>query len=142
MATSEALLLDTHMWIWAALDERARASAEAWDAVESALAGQGVALSEISFWEVAIKSSIGKLDVGNAKEWLRRASKAPGIGVIHVDRDTLVDSALLDFKERDPADRILIATALKYDLRLVTADEPVLRYAEQNRKLAVLDARP
>jgi PIN domain nuclease of toxin-antitoxin system len=82
------------------------------------------------------------LDVGDPKEWLRRASKAPGIGVIQVDRETLVESALLDFQGRDPADRILIATALRYDLRIVTADEAILDYAQKNRRLAVLDARP
>lgn len=136
-----AILLDTHAWLWLTFDERERASAHAWKEIEAAAVKQGVAVSDISFWEVALKSQKRILDVGNVREWLKRARHAPGLGVIEVDRSLLVDSALLDYQGRDPADRILIATALRYDLRLATADAPIIEYAERQRALKVLDMR-
>ena len=137
----KSLLLDTHAWLWIIGGMRSRMSAAAWRAIELAAEQQAIALSEISFWEVAVKSSKKKFLTDDTAAWLKQAAKLPGIGVVHVDRDTLVDSALLDIDERDPADRILIATALRYDLRLVTADEMILNYAQRNPRLAVLDAR-
>jgi len=137
----ESLLLDTHAWMWAVDRHISRLSPTALQTIEEALAGQAVAVSEISHWEIALKAAQKRLNIGNAKEWLRQASKAPGIGVIGIDRETLIASALLDAKERDPADRILIATALRYNLRLVTADRGILEYAQRNPRLAVLDAR-
>ena len=141
MKTSDALLLDTHTWIWTVDRHTSRLSPSARNSIEDALAGQAVAVSEISHWEIALKATKKKLQVGDPKEWLRRASKAPGIGVIQIDRETLVDSALLDMATRDPADRVLVATALRYGLRLTTADEAILNYAQRNPRLAVLDAR-
>ena len=44
-------------------------------------------------------------------------------------------------ENRDPADRILIATAVRYQLSLVTADETILRYAAEHPRLTVMDAR-
>jgi PIN domain nuclease of toxin-antitoxin system len=138
----ESLLLDTHAWIWTVDQNTSRLSPAALRSIEEALTRQAVAVSEISHWEIALKAAKKRLHIGNPRQWLRRASKAPGIGVIQVDRQTLIESALLEAEERDPADRILIATALRFDLRLVTADESILNYAQRNPRLAVLDARP
>ncbi|MGQ0561830.1 MAG: type II toxin-antitoxin system VapC family toxin [Gemmatimonadota bacterium] len=140
---SAALLLDTHAWIWLVFAERERLRAEAWQEIEAAAARQSVAISEISFWEIATKVKTGRLELyAQARDWLRKASKAPGVGVVQVDRETLVDSALLEFDHRDPADRVLVATAIRYGLRLVTVDVPIIEYAQENVKLEVLDARP
>jgi PIN domain nuclease of toxin-antitoxin system len=53
----------------------------------------------------------------------------------------LIESALLDMIGRDPADRILVATALRHDLRLATADTEILEYARASGRLRVLDVR-
>jgi PIN domain nuclease of toxin-antitoxin system len=140
--TNDALLLDTHAWIWLVLEERDQMSTDTWDAIEQAATTHSIAVSEISFWEVAVKATKGKLLTRDPRDWLHTAASKSGVGVVQVDRHTLIHSALLAFDHRDPADRILIATAMEYQLRLVTADEAILGYARQSRDLAVLDARP
>lgn len=135
-------LLDTHAWIWLVFDERKRANAAAWKELDDTSLTHSLAVSEISFWEIATKAAKGKLELNqDVVVWLREAARTPGVGVIEVEREVLVKSALLEM-HRDPADRVLVATALRYGLRLATADEAMLRYAERNRQLQVLDMRP
>lgn len=137
-----AALLDTHVWIWLLANKRDRFGATALNTLEAAAATQAMAVSEISLWEVATKAAKGRLELApDPQRWLQRAAKSPGIGIISVDRDVLVQSAMLDLDHGDPADRMLIATALKYELRLATADAVILEYAERNPKLDVLDIR-
>jgi PIN domain nuclease of toxin-antitoxin system len=135
-------LLDTHAWIWLVANERHRASQHSWQEIDDAAKTNSLAVSEISFWEIATKAGKGKLEFDrDVEEWLREAASTPGVGVVEVERDTLVRSTLLEL-HRDPADRVLVATALRYGLRLATADVALLRYAERNRLLKVLDMRP
>jgi PIN domain nuclease of toxin-antitoxin system len=136
----QAFLIDTHVWLWMVEGERAKFSEEARQALERAAQRNGLAVSEASFWEVALKAGKGSLEVmPNARAWLRRASKTPGIGIVQLDRDILVDSTELDVATRDPADRMLVATALKYDLILATADRQLLEFAERHPGLTAFD---
>jgi PIN domain nuclease of toxin-antitoxin system len=135
-------LLDTHVWIWLLLGERSRANAKAWKEIDAASLTNSLAVSEISFWEVAVKATSGRLELSkDVAVWLSEAATTPGIGIIQVERETLVRSALLDL-HRDPADRILIATAIRYGIRLATADTALIEYAQRNKQLHVLDTRP
>ena len=137
----QALLLDTHVWLWLVADSREHMSSSTWDVLAEAATRNAMAVSEVSFWEVAVKSAKGKLDVlPNTREWFQRAGVTPGIGIIQIDRDVLVRSTELNIKTRDPADRMLVATALRYDLRLATADQVLIDYAENNR-VPFLDCR-
>ena len=137
----KALLLDTHVWIWLVTD-LPRMAERAFEALERAGERNALAVSEVSFWEIAVKSAKGNLDMPpNARDWLKRAARTPGLGVIQVDREVMVDSAELDIGVRDPVDRMLIATALRYDLRLATADASLIEYAEQNQAFSVFDCR-
>jgi PIN domain nuclease of toxin-antitoxin system len=65
----------------------------------------------------------------------------PGLGVIQVDREVLVESALLEWQHRDPADRLLVATARRYGLRIATADDQLLAYCRGAGSTNVLDVR-
>ena len=135
-------LLDTHVWIWLVANERHRANEAGWQELDDASLTHSLAVSEISFWEIATKAVKGKLELDrDVVVWLREAASTPGVGVVEVERETLVKSALLEM-HRDPADRVLVATALRWGLRLATADVALLRYAERNRLLKVLDMRP
>ncbi|MGQ0816039.1 MAG: type II toxin-antitoxin system VapC family toxin [Gemmatimonadota bacterium] len=136
-------LLDTHAWIWLVFNERRRANARAWKDIDDASLTNSLAVSEISFWEIATKAAKGKLELDrDVVVWLREAASTPGVGIVEVEREVLVKSALLEVATRDPADRILAATALRYGLRLATADTALLKYAQRNRMLKVLDMRP
>jgi len=136
-----ALLADTHVWIWYVADEHRHASRAAWAELLAAAQRQAVGISDISLWEIALKSRKPDFDLHlDPHEWFAMARQRSGFGVIEVDRKVLVDSAMLDWKHRDPADRILVTTAQRYNMRLATADDAILNYAATG-KLKVLDMR-
>ncbi len=100
-------------------------------------------VSDISYWEVAVKAAKWKLtlsvDVG---VWLSRAATAPGIRFLPVDRDVLLLSTrLAGTAHNDPADRMLLATAQLNDVPLVTADKLLIDYAKAKPGTPVVDAR-
>jgi len=136
-----SLLLDSHVWLWtvsgeAALGRKTKA------AIQDRAERNAVAISGISFWELAIKSAKGKLQLlPDVREWLRAASRVPGLGVIDVDRELMLRATTLDWAHGDPADRVLVATAILHDLELATADAMIIAYARRTRALRVLDAR-
>ena len=137
-----ALLLDTHVWMWLVFDEPDRITPAVRDEIDESAQRNELAVSEVSFWEVALKASKGRLDLPpNPREWLARAGRMPGVGIIQIDRQVMIASTELDLATRDPADRMLVATALQYDLRLATADSVLINYAQIDDRLAVLDCR-
>jgi PIN domain nuclease of toxin-antitoxin system len=138
----QALLLDTHVWLWMVTRNRDRMPAFVWTQLATFGERNALAVSEVSFWEIALRAAKKQLTFEpNTREWLKRAGRAPGLGVIQIDREVMVRSTELDIPVRDPADRMLIATALQYDLRLATADARLLAYAADNPRLGVLDCR-
>lgn len=133
-------LLDTHVWLWLAFDEPGKLPAAARTTLEQAAEWNGLALSQASIWEVSLKARQGRLHLPpDTRSWLTRATRMPGLGVIELDRDVLIRSTELDMPVRDPADRLIVATALTYDLRLATADRSLLDHAQREPKLALLD---
>lgn len=140
--SGQSLLLDTHVWIWLLAGDAEKLGSDALSRIESALRQRAVAISVISLWEVATKAAKGRLELPpNTDAWLKRAERAPGIGIVQLDRKTLLDSTRLELPHGDPADRILVATAIEYDLQLVTADSGLLDYAGTRRSPSILDAR-
>jgi Uncharacterized protein conserved in bacteria len=101
-------------------------------------------VSDISCWEVAVKSAKGKLSLSvDVGVWLSRASTAPGIRFLPLDRDVLLLSTrLAGSAHNDPADRMLLATAQLNNVPLVTADKLLIEYAKANPGTPVVDARP
>jgi PIN domain nuclease of toxin-antitoxin system len=135
-----AFLIDTHVWLWLAFDEPGKLSAAARTALGEAAERNGLAISQASIWEVSLKARKRRLDLPpDTRTWLARATRMPGIGVIELDREVLVGSTELDLPVRDPADRMIVATALKYDLILATADRNLLDFAARHPQLEVLD---
>ncbi len=134
------LLLDSHVWVWTVAG-KSGLGRKAIAAIRSCASKQTIAVSEVSFWELAVKAAKGKLDLmPDPREWLNRAAQVHGIGVVELNRQILVRGAMLEWAHGDPADRMLVATALFYDLQLATADRVVLDYARTIRSLRVLDA--
>jgi len=125
------VLLDTHYFIWALNGDR-RLTGRALDLIADP--GQPVAVSIVSLWEMAIKSSLGKLELKGGVEGV--VSKLPEMGFdllglreVHV---TMV--ATLPLHHRDPFDRMLIAQAQAEGLVLVTADEDFRPYGIRVRQ--------
>ncbi|HVY51580.1 MAG TPA: type II toxin-antitoxin system VapC family toxin [Devosia sp.] len=123
-------MLDTCAIIWMALDEPIRPEARA-AMKEAAMAAQSVGVSPISAWELGLLSAKGKLPAAQSPAAIFADVLAtPGVRVEALTPSILIDSSFLPGGlHRDPADRILIATARALDLMLVTRDEAILDYA-------------
>ena len=123
------LLLDTHAFLWfiggdAALSRKSRSLIE-----DSA---NGKLVSIVSLWEIAIKTSIGKLPLAKPFEQLipeqlqRNGFEVLGLTVGHAAK--LVQ---LPFHHRDPFDRMLVAQCLAEGLPLVRSDDALDAYGVQ-----------
>ncbi len=140
---TDALLLDTHAWIWTLNAARAEMSEGAWTHIETAARERRLFVSDISFWEVSLKVSNGQLALPmNATLWLGQAAGAPGIQGLALTRDVLIQSTqLAGDPHPDPADRMLIAHAQVNNMSLLTCDARIIAYAARQPGVPVCDAR-
>ena len=128
MGSPEVIVIDTHVLVWW-LSDRSRLSKEASRAVEDALAGDGVAASSISAWEVALLVDKGKLDLSmDLFQWLKVADEIVNFRFVPVDHILAARSVTMRDFHPDPADRIIVSLARSLGAPLVTADEKIRRY--------------
>jgi PIN domain nuclease of toxin-antitoxin system len=114
------LLLDTHALLWAATDV-ARLAPGARAALEDG--ANDVLVSIVSAWEIAIKQSIGKLELARpAEQWLPDVLKRTGFEVADVPLSAALYARGLAWHHRDPFDRLLIAQALDQGYTIVSRD--------------------
>jgi PIN domain nuclease of toxin-antitoxin system len=117
------LLLDTHAWVWwVTRPERlSRRQRTAIDRARRA-AREPILVSIISCWEVALLAQRGKLRFSIAPDaWLEQATSLPGVEVAPLTLATISIAVRLAGL-RDPADQLVVATALERGARLVTSD--------------------
>ena len=118
------MVLDTHALVWWMADP-GRIPARSRRLLKAAVASEdGVAVSAISAWEVAMLVARGRLALTMpADAWLAHVESLPFVRFVPVDSRIAVASVQLEgFPGRDPADRIIVATALGLGATLVTAD--------------------
>ena len=116
---TDALLLDTCALLWLASGDRAL-SAKARSLIENAPV---VYVSPVTAWEIAVKVSKGKIQLPiSPREWFDSVVEMYGIDVLKLSADDMLKSAELPWLHKDPADRFIIATALKNGFMVVTAD--------------------
>ncbi|MBA4181944.1 MAG: PIN domain nuclease [Anaerolinea sp.] len=116
------ILADTHAWIWYVnADSRLSGPARA------ALEREDLGIAGISLWEVALLSQGGRIRLdGGALHWIQSAVNLAQTSILHFTPEIAVLSAGFgDTLHRDPADRIIVATALHHGTRLVTADRAI-----------------
>lgn len=123
------LLLDTHVLIWLA-EGLAELGASARELVDDAAAAHGVAVSAISFWEVAMLAQRGRLSLSQpVGVWRERVVSAPGVVEAAIDGSVAIESVQLPGDlHADPADRLIVATARVHGWRLATRDRRLLDY--------------
>jgi PIN domain nuclease of toxin-antitoxin system len=118
------LLLDTHVWLWSLVDpdrlvRRVRAAlgrpgAEVW-------------LSPISVWELLVLTERGRVKLdADARAWAREALERSPVDEAPLTHEVAIRSREVALPHQDPADRFLVATALVYELVLVTADATLI----------------
>ncbi len=118
------ILLDTHVVLWQELDDR-RLGPQTRRTIERALQDGMASVSAISFWEVGMRVQKGQLELGLDLHVWRHNLLVGGLTELGVDGDIAIRAGLLSDMYGDPADRIIVATALEGH-QLVTADRRIL----------------
>lgn len=124
------IVLDTHALLWWASGDQAQLSAAAIHAVERELEGGQIVVSSISAWELAMLVARDRIALSmDIEAWLSVVSQIEAVSFVPVDNEIAVKSVELpgDF-HKDPADRIIVATARKLAAPLVTADNKIRDY--------------
>jgi PIN domain nuclease of toxin-antitoxin system len=126
------LLLDTHIVLW--LDSGDERLGEATQRVIDAAwkTGGRILLSAISVWEIAVLVDKGFIELDlPVEEWVERFLDRPGLEAVALDHATAARAYRLHHLEhRDPADRLLIASAIGLGCPLVTHDDRIRRFAK------------
>jgi PIN domain nuclease of toxin-antitoxin system len=122
------ILLDTHVLWWldqqvSSLGTKARALAD------DALSEGELCVSAISFCEIAALVRQGRLGLQPPMATWRRDLMQRGLLERMVDGEVAISAVELPTMHRDPADRIIVATALVLAATLLTADERILAWA-------------
>jgi PIN domain nuclease of toxin-antitoxin system len=128
----DGLLLDTHIALWLdSGDGRLRPQTRA--RIDGCWQNGGtICLSAISVWEIALLVDTGRIELDLPIEaWIRRFLQRPGIEPVPLGhRAGLRSYELHHLEHRDPADRLLIATAIELGCPLVTYDETILHFSK------------
>ena len=125
------ILLDTHALIWWVSGDQDHLSADAEAAISAELQGGKIAISSISAWEVAMLVNRGRLALSmDLSAWLSMVEAIEAVTFISVDNEIGVKAVELpgDF-HKDPADRLIVATARKLAVPVVTADDKIRAYS-------------
>ena len=131
------IVLDTHVLVW--VDAGAAELGEgAAGLIDREFSTDGVGVSAISFWEVAMLVAKERLVVGKPLLRWREELLAAGLCELPVDGRLGIEAADLSNFHGDPADRLVVATALKLGCSLVTADRQILAWPGP---LETIDAR-
>jgi len=132
------IILDTHALIWS-VDDDSRLGKNTRVLIEDSSHRDGVLISAITPWEIALLAEKGRLRLGQeVSSWLEAALSLPGVRLAPIEPQIALDSVRLpgDF-HADPADRIIVATARYFDIALVSADQAILAYAATGHVRAV-----
>jgi PIN domain nuclease of toxin-antitoxin system len=123
-AAEVKLLLDTHIWLWSLtapdrLGRKVRTQLER--------KANEVWLSPISVWELLVLAERGRVRLdAEPRAWVAEALERAPLDEAALNHEVALRSREVSLPHQDPADRFLVATALTYELTLVTADESII----------------
>ena len=119
-------LLDTHTLIWF-IDGSKELSQMARGAIEADDTDNYVSIA--SLWEIAIKISLGKLELKTPFNQIGRQITENGFDILPVTFEDTLLIASLPFHHRDPFDRMMIAQAITNKLTIISKDEQFSNYS-------------
>ena len=124
------IVLDTHVLVWwvtgdPALSKKAKA------AIKREQAGGDIVVSCISAWEIAMLVKRDRLVLSmDVSSWLAAVTQIDAVRLVPVDVEVATKSVELPGEfHKDPADRMIVATARKLAAPLVTKDNRIRAYA-------------
>ena len=124
-------VLDTHTFIWLMQGSK-ELSAKIIKTIESYGHDQGLYLSFISLWEIAMLEQRGRIVLHQpCLQWLEEALEVPGLLIENISPLIAVESTQLPGEfHGDPADRLIIATTRALQATLITRDTKILSYGQ------------
>ena len=123
------IVLDTHVWVWFVSNPELLSKA-AKKAIDTSMEQKEIFISSISAWEVALLAAKKRLKLSiDVTDWIGKSERLPFLQFLPVDNSVAVKSVNLPQPlHKDPADRIIIATAITIAAPVVTKDEKLLDY--------------
>jgi PIN domain nuclease of toxin-antitoxin system len=119
------LLLDTHAFIWFINgDERLSIKSKK----EILKSSNKKFISMVSIWEMAIKTSLGKLRINYPFNEVFNQIEENGFETLSITFDHTLLVSQLEFHHRDPFDRLLIAQAISENMKIISKDENLNKY--------------
>ena len=121
------IILDTHTLVWwitapSKLSNKARTTID-----KSVREEEQILVSSICVWEIFLLVKSGELKFSiDINDWLERVEALPFLRFIPIDNNIAARSVMLPGKfHKDPADRLIVATAREYGAVLVTSDQKI-----------------
>jgi len=120
-------LLDTHVLLWW-INGEPRLSRAQQQVIEAAGEDEPLWVSDITLWEIATLSSLGRIElVVPLRDWLERATAPPLVQRVPISPAVAAEvAALPPTFQRDPADRIIVASARVLGATLLTRDRQII----------------
>ena len=131
---TDGLLLDTHIVLWLdSGDDHLRVSTRA--LIDDCWRNSGtIFLSAVTAWEIALLVDTGRIELDVPVDtWINRFLERPGLKAVPLSLHAASHAYQLHHLERrDPADRLLIATAIELACPLVTYDDHIVRFGKKH----------
>lgn len=119
-------LIDTHAFIWLVIDDKDKLSNKATNTLKNL--NNELFISIASFWEIAIKVSIDKLDLTISFDELIEQLEINNIKILEINLKHTKEIITLPKHHKDPFDRIIIAQAKVENLTIITKDQHFSKY--------------
>ena len=122
-----APLLDTHVWLWWLLGD-SRLSSRELEILDEFPDDNRPALSSISLWELAMLVDLGRVELEvSLNDFLKSACSPETVRMIPIQPRVVIEmNQLPSTFHRDPADRLIVATARAENIPLATHDRKIL----------------
>jgi PIN domain nuclease of toxin-antitoxin system len=127
-------LLDTHILIWT-LTSQHSLSKNVLNIIENS--SNKIYVSSVSLWEISIKLSLGKLDIGNKlpPDFVFECEQMNFDLIDLTIKETATFHNLKNIHHKDPFDRILIWQAIKNDFTFISDDKNIKKYISEGLKV-------
>ena len=120
-------LLDTHILLWW-FEEGSRLSRKARRILSQAVPDAPLLVSDVSLWEIAVLEERGRIRLAfPLRSWLDQATAPPLVRRCSISPAVAAETVMLpESLGRDPADRIIVATARVHGAALLTRDRRII----------------
>lgn len=129
-------LLDTHAFLWFCSGSK-KLSENAKNIIENA--DNKLLISIASIWEIAIKNSLGKLDIDGGFRTVEADIERNEIEIVPIDFSDTVIQNTLDFHHRDPFDRMIISQSINKQVDIISIDAIFDEYYKETSNKRIWD---